>query len=62
VYNAQQDHVYRFVSNVEDEVDVRAVNVVFEKLQRFLLHDLEYCLGKNTRDAIMEEYLGAALV
>jgi hypothetical protein len=41
---------------------VREVTIVSDRLQCFLLHDLEYCRGKNTRDAVMEDYLGAALV
>jgi hypothetical protein len=43
VYDARQDHVFRFASNVEDEVDVMEVSVVSERLQHFLMHDLEQC-------------------
>jgi hypothetical protein len=50
-YDARQDHVYRFAS---DEVDVREVSAVSERLQCFLLHDLEQCRGKNIRDAVMD--------
>jgi hypothetical protein len=43
VDDAQQDQGYRFASDEDDEVDMREVTIVSDKLQRLLLHDLEHC-------------------
>jgi hypothetical protein len=53
---------FTFVSGSDDEIDKRAVRSTSERLQRFLLHELELLDGRGSRDTVMESYLGAPVV
>lgn len=54
-----EENAHEFPPVSNDYVDRGLVRDISVRVEGFLLHELRRCPGKNTRDAVMESFLGA---